>query len=90
MARLLENDNRTVFGRTITAIREECGLRRANLSGLDANLVKRVMKYAMPPVEEIWRIDIAHELLLIRDDQIYIDGFSEKEVGQLLDNITTT
>ena len=78
LSRLLENDRRTVFGRTLSHIKSKCEV--ATNKELSANLVKSKMKYFSVPEVEQWRADPLHELLLARQGHLGIDIFTREEI----------
>ena len=88
LSRLLENDRRTVFGRTLSHLRSECEV--AANKELSADLVKSKMKYFAVPEVEQWRADPLHELLLARQGHLSIDNFTREEIDCMVDNLCTS
>ena len=86
LARLCEGDQRTVLGRTLSALRSICSL--DDSSSITARIVKQNMKYMEAPQHEQWRQNIASELLAIKDgNQLELEGFSCEECVELLQHI---
>ena len=92
LARLYENDQRTVFGKTLRRIHHECS------SGTDTtlppfpskNLVKKKMKYFAVPDNETWRLSLLHDLLGARKDKSVMPGFSAAEIEEMLAFVCTS
>ena len=84
LATICENDQRTVLGKTLTKISDDC---RCSREELTANLVKKTMKYFPVPADEQWRTSIAEELSNV---DLTVPGFSEVELEQILTYICTT
>ena len=88
LARIAEQDQRTVLGRTLSSLLLECNLERENLLKLTAGLVKTKLKYMIVPQNEEWRVALCQELLQIRDDDhTELRGFSPEECEELLQHI---
>ena len=89
LARLAERDQRTVLGRTLTALLQTCGLGEEDLPSLHAGLVKTQMMFRPAPDGEEWRIPLAQELLNLRS-ALELPGFSREELEELLEYTCTT
>ena len=89
LARLAERDQRTVLGRTLTALLQTCGLGEEDLPSLHAGLVKTQMMFRPAPDGEEWRIPLAQELLKLRSD-LELPGFTHEELEALLEYTCTT
>ena len=86
LARLCEGDQRTVLGRTLSALRSICSL--DDSSSITARIVKQNMKYMEAPQHEQWRQNISSELLAIKDgNQLELEGFSNEECVELLQHV---
>ena len=77
LASLNQYDQRTVFGRTLKKIGNDCRLAMEELSAVK---VKQLMHYFPTPDAEIWRIGILKELT---DDKMQIAGFSMDELDHI-------
>ena len=84
LARLAERDMRTVMGRTLAFLLDQCQVESGNLEKLSPGLIKRSLKYACTPGDDLWRIQLALELKAIRDNKTTLDGFSRDEVVEML------
>ena len=80
LARLCQEDQRTVFGRTLKQIAQECKVEFP----AKKNIVKKVLKYFPVPEEEAWRPPLLSDLLQIRDNISTLPGFSLDEVDEML------
>ena len=85
LARLNEHDNRTLFGRTLGKLLEECNVPNDDTENLTASLVKKEMKYFKVPEEEQWRIPILLELLQQREGSREISNLTSKEISYIID-----
>ena len=90
LARLAERDMRTVMGRTLHYLLEQCGLNTNQLEELSPGLIKKSLKYAQAPEGEEWRIHLALELKSIRAEPSTLDGFTITEVEEMLKFTCTT
>ena len=86
LANLVRNDRRTLVGRTLTRIAEDCDTQRAVLS---TSSVKNLV-YWKPLVENEWRIPMLRELVKVQVGESSLDGFDENEVTAMIDDISTT
>ena len=84
LARLKENDQRSVLGQNLAIIRKICGGKI-----LSKNLVKKTMKYFPIPEEEKWRLSIIRELLDCKDGSKEMLNFTRTEIEDMLDHICT-
>ena len=85
LARLNEHDNRTLFGRTLGKLVEECNVPNDDTENLTASLVKKEMKYYKVPEEEQWMIPILLELLKQREGSLEISSLTCKEISNIID-----
>ena len=87
LARLIENDRRTVLGRSLYTL---CRISNVQTNDfLTQQTVKNMVKYFEIPDSEEWRIDMMTELLQLRRDSLTIPGFSQEEIQCLLDFVCT-
>ena len=88
MAKLCQDDLRTVLGRTLATLANVCNLSNPDL--LTSQCVKRNLTYFAIPDNEEWRRNSVLELLQLRDHGLYLEGFSEDEVTTMLNNVCTS
>ena len=88
LARLVENDHRTVHGRNLSAIVQLCDMK--NFSDLKPKLVKEHLSYMPTPEAEKWKSSMCKELLRVRGNDIEIPGFTNDEEEYLLKYLCTT
>ena len=79
LARLCQEDQRTVAGKTLTLLEEVC-----------ADTIKRNTQYFNAPVGEEWRAPLIRELLLARDGELLLQGFTKEEVNMLIEDVCVT
>ena len=82
LARLAETDMRTVMGRTLHHLMQQCAVKQ--LENLSPGLVKKSMKYSSTPEADDWRVPLALELKDIRDGKCTLIEFSKSELEELL------
>ena len=85
LARLKENDQRSVLGQNLAIIRKICGGKIPS-----KNLVKRTMKYFPIPEEQKWRVSIIRELLDCREGSRKVLNFTSTEIGDMLEFLCTS
>ena len=86
LARLAEKDMRTVMGRTLDYLLVQC-----SVDELSPGLVKNCLKYSDVPADENWRTQLATKPRQVRaDDEVTLEGFSRKEVEELLASVCIT
>ena len=72
------------MGRTLAWLADSCGL--DDINHLSASIVKKKSFYRMVPEEDVWRLDIGHELLMLRDgSHLDLPGFSHMEKKEMLE-----
>ena len=90
LARLNDSDHRTVLGRTLRRILDDCRLTGSGLGQLNAQLVKKNLLYFMVPDGEQWRIPLIQELLQLRQGHLVVDNSDSKEIGDIIDHLCTS
>ena len=88
LARLSECDIRTVMGRTLHHLMQQCKVNQ--LEDLSPVLIKKSMKYSAVPQAEDWRISLALELNDVRAGKVMLSEFSKSEVEELLAFVCTS
>ena len=84
LARLQQADQRTVFGRTLCKISQEC-----ETSFPSKTVVKKKMKYFAVPEAEVWMPPLLSDLLKVREDISTWPGFFLAEVDEMLRFVCT-
>ena len=80
LAKLYENDQRTVHGKNLSNIANSCNVTKEYLC---PSLVKEQMNYFSPPVNEQWRSSVVQELE-VRRNNMDIQGFDNNEITEML------
>ena len=80
---LVYNDRRTLTGKSVSRIAEDCQVERARL---DFRHTKEI-KYFPPPPGEVWRLPFLQELLDIRKGRAFVLGVSHEEIEDLINDI---
>ena len=86
LANLVYDDRRTLVGRTVTNIANECEIERSSLNVRNV----RDLRYFTPPPEEVWRVAFVQELLRIKNGQLDVPGISQEEIKLFIDEICST
>jgi hypothetical protein len=91
LARLSERDNRTVLGWTLSKLLQLCDVNDDDLSQLNSSMIKKKFCYRAAPVDELWRIELGKELLMVRNgDKVELPGFTKDECEELLKYVCVT
>ena len=85
--KLAESDFRTSIVRTLHYAAVKCG---TQCDKLTPSLIKRKLQYMETPADEKWRVEFAHELLMIRKMELELTGFLQEEIEEILKNICIT
>ena len=88
MANLARADNRTLLGRTLGKIRDECGV--DSISMMTPKDVKDKLKYVAVSQAESWRIDILKELLDVRTNKSDITDLSRNQISTMISDVCTS
>ena len=83
LVNLVIDDRRTLVGRTLDRIKNECQTDREHLT----HAVARNMMYFPPPPAEEWRIPLVLELLDARDGRIEIPGIDAKCIEEMINDV---
>ena len=70
------------MGRTLETLCLECDV--SHITKLSANLIKSKLKYHRVPEDEKWKINVAAELLQLRNQRLSIPGFTMDEIKDML------
>ena len=87
LARLNEDDMRTVSSRTLNYLVEACGSVKGTWNELSSRRIRSSVKY-MSEAEE-WRSYLGKELLDIRQGNHKVQGFSTDEVEDIFNFVCT-
>ena len=85
LARLCQADQRTVMGRTLRSLVEQCST--TGVECLTATLVKRKCCYFSPPESQEWRGPLLRELIKIRDGQLEVQNLDMEETNLMIDHL---
>ena len=88
LSRLNETDLRTVLGRNIRVLLDECGLQR--LDQLSTNNVKKNCCYFNVPMEQQWRLPLISELLQVKNNNLNLGEYMSTEVEDMLKYLCTS
>ena len=80
---LVCDDRRTLVGRTLDRISDECKCDRELLT----SVTTKHMRYFVPPPEEEWRIPLVLELLDARGGRADIPGIDTKEINDMIHEV---
>ena len=75
------NDLNTVLGRNLFSIANDCSV---NPSDLRKMLVKKQMKYFDVPLEHEWKVPVLKELLNTRMNNLYVEGFDDYVITEMI------
>ena len=87
LARLAENDHRTVLGNNLTWLLSKCNLE--NVEELSPRIVKEKVSYIPEDPSNNWKISLAQELFRVRNKDVQIEGFSDLEISEIFHYICT-
>ena len=81
LSNLFTNDLNTVLGRNLFSIANDCSVNPSDLSKM---LVKKQMKYFDVPLKHEWKVPVLQELLNTRMNNLYVEGFEDYVIPELL------
>ena len=87
LARLVQHDNRTLAGRTLSRLSRECNVDR---DSLNISLVSKDVKYFPVPDDHLWRVQILKELLDVDRSSLVINNFNSIETSHMINFICTS
>ena len=88
---MIESDLRTTHGKNLYDIKHQCDIDLESPAEITTKTVKQQLKYKVPPVEEIWRVNLSKELINMRDNNDFlVPGFTDFEVTQMLNYVCVT
>jgi hypothetical protein len=80
-----EKDNRTVLGKTLNSLLDQCGLPVSRLEDLCASLVKKKCAYFRVPDTQQWRLPLLQELMKIRAGQLLLGNLDSQETNDIIE-----
>ena len=83
LANLVYNDRRTLTGKTVTNIANDCNIERSKLN----RVTVRNVRYFPPIPGDEWKVKLLKELLDIRDGRAVVPGVSYNEIKAMIDEI---
>ena len=81
LAKLYENDLRTIYGNNLIKI---ANMSNNNIGDLSTLAVKQNIKYKNLPDDEIWRVPILKEMIFARDNNVTIEGLSRRDINDMI------
>ena len=77
-----KNDHNTsVLGRNLFSIANDCSVNPSDLSKM---LVKKQMKYFDVPLDHAWEVPVLQELLNTRTNNLYVEGFDDYVINEMI------
>ena len=81
LSNLCKNGLNTVLSRNLFSIANACSV---NLSDLSKMLVKKQMKYFDVPLDHAWKVPVLQELLNTRTNNLYVKGFDDYVITEMI------
>ena len=76
-----KNSLNTVLGRNLFSIANDSSVNPSDLSKI---LVKKKMKYFDVPLEHAWKVPVLQELLNTRTNKLYVEGFDDYVLTEMI------
>ena len=94
LAKKMVYDQGSITGQNINFIALKSGYNRYSVMEISPRHVANSMKYSEVPKESMWKVSFLKELLSIRNGDLSVgngeeEGFSKKEIQELIFNIST-
>lgn len=86
LAKLYQNNLRTVYGNNLRMISRICD---SEINGLSTLIVKNKISYRLMPVDEEWRMPLLTEMLFARENNVDIEGLSRNDINHIITYICT-
>ena len=80
------NDQNSITKKNLNVIEEESNC--IDILSLNPCFVSSQIRYAPIPNEEMWRVSLLEELIQIRSHDSVLEGFSKKEIDELILSLT--
>ena len=68
---------------------KEHGFLAGEIEKLTPSLVRRKLCYAAIPADATWTVNMAKELIAIRDGRLEVPGFGRSEINEMLTHCCT-
>ena len=81
LSNLCKNDLNTVLGRNLFSIANDCSVTPLDLSKM---LVKKQMKYFDASLEHAWKVPVLQEPLSTRMNDLYVEGFDDYVITEMI------
>ena len=65
-------------------------MNKNNIRELESFEVKESLSYNPVPEDQQWRIGFLREMIDVRAGDLEVDGFSVKEISEIIENICTS
>ena len=81
LSNVWKTDLNIFLGRSLFAIANDCSVNPSDLSKM---LVKKQMKYSAVPLEHAWKVPVLQELLNTKMNNLYVEGFDDYVITEML------
>ena len=81
LSNLCKNDLYTVLGRNLFSIANDCSVNPSDLSKM---FVKKQIKYFDVPLDHAWKVQVLKELLNTRMNNLYVEGFNDYVITEMI------
>ena len=89
LARLCQADQRTVLGRNLSSLLDQCGTPELKAEDLTSMMIKRKCHYSRLSDTEQWKASMLKELVEIRDGQLKLENLDAEEVALIIEHLCT-
>ena len=89
LARLCQADQRTVLGRNLSSLLDQCGTPELKADDLTSMMIKRKCCYSRLSDTEQWKASMLKELIEIRDGQLKLENLDAEEVAIIIEHLCT-
>ena len=89
LARLCQADQRTVLGRNLSSLLDQCGTPEVKADDLTSMMIKRKCCYSRLSDTEQWKASMLKELIEIRDGQLKLENLDAEEVAIIIEHLCT-
>ena len=86
LAKLYENDLRTVYGNNLRMISKLCD---TEIDGLSTIIAKNKIRYRQMPVDEEWRMPLLTEMLFARENNVEMEGLTRNDMNHIITYVCT-